>query len=541
MITRVFALFALLVSVPLAAILYLAERAIDLPFVPANFMDWIVPYIPGDLITLGIDAMVDTITALDLGRVDSTAKFFETLTAVAIFIGIITVVGTLYLNQRRRRPETRWLGVAVGLGLALPFAIISNHTLTADNPYFDGPSTVVRTGWILIALGGWGLALDLVYNRWHALAPSPDKPVATEATGSSSAQAISRRRFLIQLGGASATITVLGTALGEFLAEEEQIVALDQPFAFSNFPNQNSEVIPAPGTRPEYTPLEDHYRIDINSGNPPEIDGEAWRLSFTGLVANELQYSLDDLMNNYEPKNQYVTLACISNRIGGSLTSTIGWTGVSLQDLLREVQPLENATHLKITSADGFYEIVSLDVINEDERVMLCYGWDEKQLLVKHGYPLRIYIPDRYGMKQPKWISEIEAITEWEPGYWVRRGWDEEAIMRATSVIDTVAVNDTIEDGAQRLVPIGGIAHAGARGISKVEVQVDGGDWVEARLREPLSDKTWVIWRYDWPFESGEHEFRVRCYDGDGEMQITESNGPRPSGATGIHSETAEL
>lgn len=542
--SRILALITLLVSLPLAAIMYLAEQALDLPFVPTDFMNWIIPFIPGDLITLGIDIMVDTILALNLGEEDSTAKFFETLAAVGIFVAIISVVGAIYLNQRRQRPEIRWLGLLMGLGLAIPFAIISNHTLTADNEYYDGPSFVVRTAWILFTLGSWGLVLDLVHNRWQTINRKKQAPTSEEApvvAVPDQAHAVSRRRFLVQLGGATASITVLGTVLGELLAEDEQIVALEQPFSFADFPNQGASVMPAPGTRPEYTPLEDHYRIDISSGNPPEIDGEAWRLTFKGLVANEMQYSLKDLMNNYEPMHQYITLSCISNRIGGSLTSTTGWTGISLQTILEEVEPLEEATHLKITSADGFYEIVSLDVINEDKRVMLCYGWDEKQLLVKHGYPLRIYIPDRYGMKQPKWITDIEAIAEWEPGYWVRRGWDEEAIMRATSVIDTVAVNDIIENGDQRLVPIGGIAHAGDRGISKVEVQVNDEDWVEARLRQPLSETTWVIWRYDWPFESGEHTFRVRCYDGNGEMQITESNGARPSGATGIHSERAEV
>jgi hypothetical protein len=157
----------------------------------------------------------------------------------------------------------------------------------------------------------------------------------------------------------------------------------------------------------------------------------------------------------------------------------------------------------------------------------------------RHGFPLRIYIPDRYGMKQPKWITDMEFIDEWEEGYWVRRGWSEDAIVKATSVIDTVALNDRFEDpdSGQTLVPVGGIAYAGARSISKVEVRVDDGDWVEAQLRQPpLSDKTWVLWRYDWPFEEGDHTFEVRCYDGDGTMQILEETDRRPDGATGIHS-----
>ncbi|NIT62244.1 MAG: molybdopterin-dependent oxidoreductase, partial [Gammaproteobacteria bacterium] len=120
-----------------------------------------------------------------------------------------------------------------------------------------------------------------------------------------------------------------------------------------------------------------------------------------------------------------------------------------------------------------------------------------------NGFPLRIWIPDRFGMKQPKWITEIEVSDSYVEGYWVERGWDEVARTRTRSVIDTVAVEAAREVDGQRVVPIGGIAFAGARGISSVQVRVDGGDWQEAMLRTPLSEATWVIWRLDWPFEAG--------------------------------------
>ena len=172
---------------------------------------------------------------------------------------------------------------------------------------------------------------------------------------------------------------------------------------------------------------------------------------------------------------------------------------------------------------------------------MFCYNWDGNPLPSDHGYPLRIWIPDRYGMKQPKWITSIEVTDEYEEGYWVSRGWDETAQVKATSVIDTVAVNAAFESGGEMLVPVGGIAFSGDRGISKVEVRMDGGEWQEAMLRSPLSETTWVIWRIDWPFEEGEHVFEVRCQEGDGTPQIEESAKARPAGSTGIHSKEANL
>jgi hypothetical protein len=259
------------------------------------------------------------------------------------------------------------------------------------------------------------------------------------------------------------------------------------------------------------------------------------------MVDNPLMLTLDDIKNNYQPRDQYITLSCISGRIGTSLISTTLWTGVSVQDILADAQIQPTARYLHIASGDGFYETVDLDLIASDERIMFCYAWDGHDLPTVHGYPLRIWIPDLYGMKQPRWITSLEVTDKYQEGYWVERGWDEVAQVKATSVIDTVATNALIQDGDLTRVPVGGIAFSGARGISTVEVRVDGGSWQEATLRSPLSETTWVIWRYEWPFEAGEHTFEVRCTDGDGSLQITEASPAHPSGATGIDSREASI
>ena len=123
----------------------------------------------------------------------------------------------------------------------------------------------------------------------------------------------------------------------------------------------------------------------------------------------------------------------------------------------------------------------------------------------------------------------------------MERGWDPVARVNAVSVVDTIAVDAAYQKDGQTFVPVGGIAFAGSRGISKVEVSEDGGPWEEAQLRSPLSETTWVIWRYDWPFESGHHTFAVRSSELDGTPQIVDFNAPRPSGATGVHSKRARL
>jgi len=338
---------------------------------------------------------------------------------------------------------------------------------------------------------------------------------------------VDRRRFLVNLGGATASITVVGAVVAATLRTSSS-KAVVHATSEVKLPDRAGAIEPAPGTRLEYTPVADHYRIDINL-RPMKVDGETWQLPITGMVERPLNLTLQDFRNFAEQKHLFVTLACISNPLGGDLISTTRWSGVSVRRVLRDAGVREQARFLKLTADDGFYETVPLDLINSDERVMFTYLWDGKPLTTEHGFPLRIYIPDRYGMKQPKWIMRAELIERDEPGYWVVRGWDKTAQIKATSVIDTVAVESVIQkDGEMPRAP--------AWGISRVEVQVDDNDWMPTTLRPPLSDLTWVIWRYDWPFQAGKHVFRVRCYDGAGVAQIQVPQEPHPSGASGIFS-----
>lgn len=538
-------LVGVLLTAPLMALLYLADQVAGLPFAPYDVFDWLTRNLPGDVITRGIDAMVRVINSLDLGETSSAAKTLETLSAWALFWGGGAAASTVFFVVRSRigGDLRQWPGVVLGAMMALPVILISqqvNVTAATSDP--------VSAAWLGITVLGWGLAVDWAY---HQVIRLPAKESAAMVSASQeemvSAAQLNRREFLIRMGGATATLTVVGAGLARYLQyrddqEYKRLIEKRRAAVIpEGLPNQDAILEPAPGTRPEYTPLEDHYRIDINV-RPPEMDGSAWRLNIGGLVDNPLELTIDEIRDNYAPLNQYVTLACISNPIAGDLTSTTRWTGVSLREVLADARLQPDAHFLKITSEDGFYETVALDLVQSEPRIMLTYAWDGIALLPKHGFPLRIYIPDRYGMKQPKWITNIEAIAEDEDGYWVDRGWDKVAQMRATTVIDVVAADSAYTgDDGRMYVPIGGIAHAGARGISKVEVRIDEGDWVEAALREPLSDTTWVVWRYDWPFDAGRHSFEVRCYEGDGTPQIAERHTPHPSGATGLHEATREL
>ncbi len=549
------ALTGALLTAPLIGLLYLADKLLGLPFVPFALFDWIARVMPGPLVTMGIDLLIEALLLANLSVADA-AKTSEQAAAVLLVYGMGVAAAALFFwlgppppagwspaedGVRAGLFERPLPGLALGALPGLPLALVSLLPgQSAVNP-------VVTFSLLLALFLAWGLAVAGTQRRLTRR-PSPSGEVVVDGEVRA-ASIINRRQFLVRLGAAAATVTVASAGLGAALAQSErsrinEAVAGSMPPAEMPprrpLPNDGDPVTPAPGTRPEYTPVEEHYQVFLRA-EPTFIDIAAWTLPIHGLVANPKELTIQDLRNNYPARDQYVTLSCISGRIGTTLISTTWWTGAVLQKVLEDVQPLENARYLLLRSADGFFETVPLALVAADPRIMLCYAWDGEPLPFDHGFPLRIWLPDRYGMKQPKWIIDMEVTDEYREGYWVERGWDEVAQVKATSVIDTVAVRDVVEREGQRLVPVGGIAFAGARGISRVQVRVDDGPWQDARLRTPLSETTWVIWRYDWPFTAGDHVFEVRCAEGDGTPQIEAEQGNRPSGATGIHRRRAAL
>jgi DMSO/TMAO reductase YedYZ molybdopterin-dependent catalytic subunit len=528
---RIGALVGALLTAPLVVVFYLGWKLAGLPFVPFQIFDWVTRVLPGGLLTFGIDTMVKVIRALGVTNTSAAAKAAEQSMAILVLVVAGAVAGAVLYALLRAMRSARGVLAGTLLGALAGAAVVflrrglGRQDLSALAGDIFTAVAFVAWGWFL-GRTNRRLTRETIHVRGEAARSVHDDRI----------ERLDRRRFLIRLGGATATITVVGAAVGALAGRRRspESVAGHRWSADNPLPNAFAEVKPAPGTRAEYTPLEDHYRIDITT-IPPDIDESSWRLKVGGLVERPLELTLDRI-RSYEPLHQFVTLACISNPVGGTLIGTTRWTGASLQHVLPDFRLAPNATHLKISSADKFYEVVPVDAIRADERVMLAYDWDGVPLTTKHGFPLRIYIPDLYGMKQPKWIESIEAIDHWEPGYWVKRGWDRIARMKGTAVIDAVSVDMMLaEANRDTLIPIGGIAHAGARGISKVEVRSDDGPWRPAKLRAPLSGLTWVLWRYEWPFQPGRHTLTVRCYDGKGALQIAEPAPPHPSGASGYH------
>ncbi len=537
---------ALLTALLLGVLLlgYLA----GLPLVPFTVFEWLVRVLPGDVVNSGLDVAVRVLDGLGLSSGDTAKAAEQALALTSLFVaGLIAGLLFFVLVRPGDHSRIRRYGLMLGLVAGLFSAVIA---LFQDDPA-GLPGKIGHTLWVLVVFVLWGWGLARLYLATFPAArevfASAEAPPVTDSAASVNAgiggpleveaRAVSRRRFIVQMGGLAATIIVVGAGVSAVLYRQTTSEPPGPGATPGTLPNDDSPVEPAPGTRPEYTPVEDHYRVDIVLA-APEIDEATWRLTVDGLVDTPLSLSLDQLRSDYKALDKYVTMSCISNMLGGPLIGTTLWTGIPLRDVLAQAGPASGARWVHITSADDFDEQVELELVETDPRITLTYAWDREPLPAAHGFPLRVCIPDRYGMKQPKWINRITLTSESIPGYWVRRNWDEKGEIKTVSVIDTVATRSLVARGGQTYIPIGGIAHAGAKGISKVEVQIDDAPWQFAQLREPLSELTWVVWRYDWPFSEGTHWLAVRAYDGQGQLQETaETVSSVGTAVTGLYKE----
>jgi DMSO/TMAO reductase YedYZ molybdopterin-dependent catalytic subunit len=229
---------------------------------------------------------------------------------------------------------------------------------------------------------------------------------------------------------------------------------------------------------------------------------------------------------------QYVTIACVSNEVGGHLVGNAKWTGVRLRDVLERAGVQSSATQLVGRSVDGWTAgMPTAWVMDEAREPMIAVKMNDELLPPRHGFPARLIVPGLYGyVSATKWLSELELTTlEAFNAYWVPLGWAKEAPILTQSRIDTPRGSVT----AGR-VPIAGVAWAPDRGISKVEVGIDG-TWYEADLSSPISDATWVQWVAYWDAGPGQHTLSVRATDGEGVLQEERSSPPVPDGARGWH------
>jgi DMSO/TMAO reductase YedYZ molybdopterin-dependent catalytic subunit len=360
---------------------------------------------------------------------------------------------------------------------------------------------------------------------------------------------ISRRQFIV-MGAAAIGVAIFIFWARSFPSHSKSSMPVSSPNV--PLPPTSTSIPPgsifaeetlAPFVASELTPNDKFYRIDTNI-IVPSVNANAWRLNVRGLVTNgPLQFTYDEL-KAMPSTSEYATLECISDKIDGDLISTAYWKGVSLKSILDKAQVLPEAIYIVFRCSDGYDVGIPLDRGLMDGTI-LAYEMNGVPLPTEHGFPVRAIVPGLYGMMNAKWITDIELVDRVYEGFWQRRGWANDAKYQTHSkiVFPGAALRNrfvelstnaaTIESKS----PIAGVAFAGDRGISKVEVSTDGGNtWQDASIKDPLSINSWVLWALDWiPQNNGKYNIVVRATDKAGNLQTAEIRDIYPNGATGYH------
>jgi DMSO/TMAO reductase YedYZ molybdopterin-dependent catalytic subunit len=438
-----------------------------------------------------------------------------------ILLGLSGLLGPLAL---RRRP----------IGLAAIAACAAVGAAAALTRPHASPAWAVPS-----ALAGVAAAAGFAWLARRA-GQGTERGARTEAGPGAPAGrpfAFDRRRFLraaLAVGAAGAGASVLGASRGRTraaVARARASVRLPRPWDPAP-PVPAGADLHVAGLSPFLTPNASFYRVDT-ALFVPEVDARSWTLRIRGSVEREASYTFDELLDRPLIERD-LTLACVSNEVGGRYVGNARWLGVPLAPLLRESGVRPEADQLVSRSVDGFTAGTPMRLVLDGRDAMLALGMNGDPLPLEHGFPVRMVVPGLYGYESAtKWLAELEATTyaAYDP-YWVQRGWARIAPIKTQSRIDTPRAGSRLPAGR---VIVAGVGWAQHTGVESVEVRVDDGPWSRAELAAQDSIDTWRQWRWDWDATPGTHSLAVRATDRDGLTQPGTPVPAFPAGAEGWH------
>jgi len=457
--------------------------------------------------------------ALVLAKLQHDAKPLGLVMSVVTSVIGFGVGGVLYAGLARR---SRWaLLPRIVATVAVTWVFLTWVFLPVIEGRLLGvPLTTVVTApaWpMALASLAYGLVLVLLYGRPRPAREAADEPRPL-AAGETSPGAALGRRDVIRRSALVVLAAATGTAVAGWIETAGGVVARAAEQTFKLVKGMPDEV----------TPAGQFYQVSKNFFDPT-VDTKKWTLQVTGLVNKELHLSLDDLQKAAPAVERYHTFECISNEVGGDLIGNAKWVGVRVKDILDLAGLKSGATTVIWRSADSYSESIPLAVAT-DPTTLLAYQMNGDPIPQKHGAPVRVLISNRYGMKQPKWLTNIEVASHDYTGYWEQQGWSKQAVVKTNS-----AFRVETKDGAA--LALGGWAFAGERGISKVEVSPDDGKtWIPAAVKPPLGPDAWQFWSLEWqPPQKGEYALKVRATDGKGALQLETPAPTLPDGGQGYH------
>jgi DMSO/TMAO reductase YedYZ molybdopterin-dependent catalytic subunit len=527
---------------------FFGAMLLGLPFPPEGIFQLLISPVPGSIQSVAVE---------NLGEYAKYSAFTSASVGYVLLYGVIGMLAGYAANHFN--PGKQALKFVFALSAPSIIALWLENLVASS---VSALSTV--SGWIsaaaLILLANAGYSTILVkYSTAPLQVPTPTPHPITSTTARTPTQ---RRGFL-----AKAAVLAAAAVAAVFAAKVGLSIFSGQPVVGSNTPIPvNPQTVTASTTTQTLTPLPSQsvtstanlpaifmdprigdllnsevtdtrifYRVDIDP-LPPQLDFGQWALNIHGKVSNPLTINKTSLLN-MPAVDEYSTFECVSNTINppAALISNGKWTGVQMSSLLNQAGPTPDAKYVIFRSADGYSVGIPLDRAMHPQS-LLAYRLNDNDLPTGHGFPVRAVIPGLYGMMSAKWVTDIEVTDQVYLGYWQERGWSNDAVIKTTSIVYYPTTQNSQAQVNQTL-PIAGIAFAGDRGISKVEVSVDGGQtWNEAYLKPPLSPYSWVLWAYPWtPTQSGNYNLTVRATDGTGQLQVQAATNPYPNGATGYN------
>ncbi|MGP4093909.1 molybdopterin-dependent oxidoreductase [Nonomuraea sp. KM90] len=478
---------------------------------------------------------------------------------LVVLAGVAALIGVL-----------AWRRLAYGFAGLAAFGVIGALAVVTrpDAGLLDASPTVVG-----VAVGAWALAwLVRRAGGRRGAGPAPDTASAsaasvpltlvgaeraTSAVGEQAGDgaerpavmraggepvAFDRRRLLT---GAVGGVVVAGAAgvLGQQLGGRQAVDAARTGVALPR-PATPAKPLPAGadlrirGLSPFVTPNRDFYRVDT-ALVVPQVDPNDWKLRIHGLVDRPVELTYADLLKMPLTEAD-VTLACVSNEVGGPYVGNARWLGVRMSEVLRRAGLRSDADMLLSTSADGFTCGTPVDVVMDGREALFAVAMNGEVLPVDHGFPVRQVVPGLYGyVSATKWVVDIKVTRfDRDEAYWTPRGWSAKGPIKTQSRIDVPKSGDSLKAGG---TTIAGVAWAQHTGVDAVEVRVDRGQWRQAKLAEVPGPDTWRQWSIDWAATPGEHTIEVRATDASGYTQTDQLAPPAPDGATGWHSITVKV
>ena len=433
-----------------------------------------------------------------------------------------TVVGAIYgvlaaRDGERGKRARRFIiaaGVVAWLATTLPLYMVLNTNYRGLPP---GPATVLTIVGLLLTYAFFALVITFAYRLLTA-SPAVATPEAAPAPAG-----IGRRALI----GGGATIVVAAATGGMVRAFYDR-----STLGYDGTRYRGADV-------QAITPNERFYTVTKNILDP-DVARPFWRLQIDGLVANARTFTFEELAVHPAVTTQEATVSCISNDVGDGLVSNAVWRGVPLRALLETVGV--NGTFAKVVlhGTDNYIDTILPDKALEST-TFVAWEMNGMPLSPRHGYPVRLVVPGRFGEKSVKWLTRIEVVAQDEQGFYERQGWGPTFTPEPFSRFDAPSDRQTLSAGAA--THLHGIAFGGDRGISRVEISTDDGHtWKDARLDYQKSDVVWTLWSLDWqPTGAGEYRLAVRAIDGNGVYQTSDTRGIAPDGATGYHRITVQV